>query len=136
MFPDSTTQISRNGLNTKIDTFLRFLFRHLNEIVPDRLQEVREVGGIVNVDLGRLKWEPTKDVSSKKLVVVANLLASRVLYGFYRDAYRCNAVKQNIRSKLVTLHVSLREPAKIIRRKIKTKCWSVRNTRKVVGIQN
>ncbi|KAH7699336.1 Protein F55C12.5 a, partial [Aphelenchoides avenae] len=79
--------------------------KHLDEILPDRPQEVPEVGRIVNVDLGRLKWEPPKDVSSNELVVVANLLASRVFYDFCRDAYWCNAVKQKIQSKLATLHL-------------------------------
>ncbi|KAH7697024.1 Protein F55C12.5 a [Aphelenchoides avenae] len=74
-------------------------------VIARRTGKVVEVGGIVNAGLGHLKREPPKKVSSYELVVVANLLASRVFYDFCRVAFWCNAVKQNIQSKLATLHL-------------------------------
>lgn len=59
------------------------------------------------MDLGRMKWTEPAESSGEELVLVANLIASRVFYDFCRDKYWCQAVKNKIQTKLATIHVSV-----------------------------
>lgn len=57
------------------------------------------------MDLGRVKWTEPQEQSGPELVMVANLIASRVFYDFCRDQYWCKAVQNKIQTKLATIHL-------------------------------
>ena len=87
--------------------------RHLTDILGHHFSYEEKTGNgssdiegnIVHMDLGRNKWEIPTDNSSHELVIVANLVASRIFYDFCRDAYWCKAVQNKIQTKLATIHL-------------------------------
>lgn len=57
------------------------------------------------MDLGRTRWNEPTETSGKELVLVANLLLSRIFYDFCRDKFWCSAVQQKVQNKLATIHL-------------------------------
>jgi len=78
--------------------------KHLEDVLIER-QAKSTVDGTVFMDLGRIKWTEPAESSGPELVLVANLMASRVFYDFCRDKYWCKAVQNKIQTKLATLHL-------------------------------
>jgi hypothetical protein len=81
------------------------MFRHLNEVLEAETSISAEQNGVVFMDLGRTKWNEPTETSGKELVLVANLLLSRIMYDFCRDKFWCSAVQQKVQNKLATIHL-------------------------------
>ncbi|CAD5216744.1 unnamed protein product [Bursaphelenchus xylophilus] len=79
--------------------------KHLEESLLIQQKVSLEVDDTILMDLGRVKWTKPEESSGKELVLVANLIASRVFYDFCRDEYWCKQVQNKIQTKLATIHL-------------------------------
>ncbi|CAD5212419.1 unnamed protein product [Bursaphelenchus okinawaensis] len=79
--------------------------KHLEESLLIQQKISLETDDTILMDLGRVRWQQPEESSGKELVLVANLIASRVFYDFCRDDYWCKQVQNKIQTKLATIHL-------------------------------